>query len=912
IMFGRDDEKSTLVTTLCKDHAHVIILGAGGIGKTTLALSALCDVEVVKKHPSRHFISCEGIYSVEALLTELANALRIRNRENLRDQVVNLLCHPSNPTILCLDNFETIWTAGAIVSPSPIEQFLSQISTTPMLSIMLTLRGSQIPLNVPWSNNKCILAVRQLDTASSQTLFKNISGVTSIDTYIDKLLKEVDGVPLAIKLLASIVQAGLETTETLWQAWEKERTKMVTHASGNDRLSNLELSIQLSMDSPWMQKDPNAIDALAILSLLPDGLSKGLLDKFQTHLPRDFSLRPSLATLQKVSLAYSNRTTNPERIQLLSPIRHFCLTNLPKREDLVAGLIGFYTEFLNVNWDCTNGMLHKTVPQEMLNLHLVLHDAIKTKQMDAYLMRASIIFTKWSLYIGNPVDDIIQLATNSKGELPLDMWANSLFCLAEVFLRRFKLDEAEGSLNQAVQLYQQAQDVSGEANGLGMLGEVFVRRSKLDEAEASLNQAVQLHRQAQDVPGEANDLQRLGEIFLRRSKLDEAEDSLNRAIKLHQQAQDVAGEAYGLGMLGEIFLRWSKLDEAKDSLHRAMELHRQARDVLGEAIGLVKLGDIFLRQSKLDEAENSLHRAMELHRQARDVPGEASDLEKLGDIFLRQSKLGEAEDSLHRAVQLHRQAQDVSGEATDLRKLGDIFLRQSKLDEAENSLHQAVQLHQQAQDVLGEAHDFGKLGEIFLRRSRLDEAENSLHRAVQLHRQAQDVSGEATDLIKLGDVLLRQSKLDEAEGSLNRAIKLHQQAQDVTGEASGLAMLGDIFLQRSKLDEAKDSLHRAMELHRQARDVPGEATDLGKLGDIFLRQSKLDEAENSLHRAMELHRKARDFPGEAADLGKLGEVFLRRSKLDEAESLLHRALQLHRQAQDVSGEAADLGKLGDI
>ncbi|THU84515.1 hypothetical protein K435DRAFT_927951, partial [Dendrothele bispora CBS 962.96] len=296
-MFGRDDEKSTLVMTLCKGHAHVIILGGSGMGKTTLALSALCDIEVIRKHPSRHFISCGGIYSVEALLPELANALHIRKRENLYDKVLTLLRRASNPLILCLDNFETIWEAETTVSPPPIEQFLSRISNIPMLSIILTLRGSQSPLNVPWSNNQCVLTVKQLDIDSSQHLFKNISGVTTINTYIEKLLEEVDGVPLAIKLLASIVQEGLETAETLWQAWEKKRTKIVKH--GNNRLSNLEISIELSLHCPQMQQDPNAIDTLAILSLLPDGLSKGLLEEFQTHLPHDFSLCPSLATLQR-------------------------------------------------------------------------------------------------------------------------------------------------------------------------------------------------------------------------------------------------------------------------------------------------------------------------------------------------------------------------------------------------------------------------------------------------------------------------------------------------------------------------------------------------------------------------------------------------------------------------------------
>ncbi|THU84996.1 hypothetical protein K435DRAFT_764610 [Dendrothele bispora CBS 962.96] len=905
-IFGRDDERSTLVMTLCKGHAHVMILGGGGMGKTTLALSALCDVKVVEKHPSRHFVSCEGIYSVEALLTELANALRIRKRENLYDEVLTLLRQSLNPVILCLDNFETIWEAEETVSPPPIEQFLSRISRIPMLSIILTLRGSQSPLNVPWSNNRCVLAIKPLDIDSSQLLFKNISGITTIDIHTEKLLEAVDGVPLTIKLLASIVQEGLETTETLWLAWKKECTRIVKH--GNDRLSNLELSIQLSLDCPRMRQDRNAIDTLAILSLLPDGWSKGLLDEFQTHLPHDFSLRSLV-----VSLAYSNRTINPERIQLLSPIRHFCREKLPKQESLVAGLIGFYTEFLNANQNYTDGTLHKTVPQELLNLHSVLCDAIKAEQIDPSLIQACMDFTRWSLYNGNPVKDIIQLATDTKAEVSLEAQADCLLCLAEVFLYQGRHEEAEESLNRAVELHRQAHSVLGEANDLQTLGDVFLRRSKLDEARESVNRAVELHRQAQDILGEAYDLQELGDVLLRHSKLDEAEELLNRAVELHQQAQDdVHGEAYDLQKLGNVLLRHSKLDEAEESLNRAVELHQQAQDFLGEANDLQTLGDVFLRRSKLDEAEESLNHAVELHRQAQDVLGEAYDLSMLGDVFLHRSKLDEAKELLNRAVELHRQAQDVMGEAHDLSKLGDVFLQCSKLNEAEELLNQAVDLHQQAQDVLGEANDLRKLGDVFLRRSKLDEAEESLNRALELHRQAQDVLGEANDLHMLGSVFLQRDNLDEAKESLNQAVELHRLAHSVLGEAHDLQRLGAVFLRQDQLDKAEEFLNRALELHRQAQNVLGEADDLQKLGDVYLHHSKLDDAEELLKQAVKLHQQAQDVLGEADDFQKLGEVFLKRNKPDEAEEFLNQAMKLHRQAQYVLGEADDFQILGDV
>ncbi|THU92636.1 hypothetical protein K435DRAFT_862251 [Dendrothele bispora CBS 962.96] len=195
------------------------------------------------------------------------------------------------------------------------------------------------------------------------------------------------------------------------------------------------------------------------------------------------------------------------------PIRHFVLENLPKRDNLVAGFIGFYTQFLNANWDYTDGMLHKTVPQALLNLHLVLHDAIKAEQLDSALMQASIGFTRWSMYIGNPVEDIIKRATDSKAELVVDICADGLSCLAE-------LDSAEYSLNRAVELHRQAQDVLGEAYDLQPLGDVFLRCDKLDEVENLLNRSVELHRQAQDVPGEATDLHKLRQVSLQQEQLD--------------------------------------------------------------------------------------------------------------------------------------------------------------------------------------------------------------------------------------------------------------------------------------------------------------------------------------------------------------------------------------------------------
>ena len=63
-MIGRDKEKFEVLDTLLdKTPARIAILGAGGMGKTTLALSSLHDPAVIEHFPLRYFVSCEAVTS---------------------------------------------------------------------------------------------------------------------------------------------------------------------------------------------------------------------------------------------------------------------------------------------------------------------------------------------------------------------------------------------------------------------------------------------------------------------------------------------------------------------------------------------------------------------------------------------------------------------------------------------------------------------------------------------------------------------------------------------------------------------------------------------------------------------------------------------------------------------------------
>jgi hypothetical protein len=303
-----------------QEQVSVAVLGAGGIGKTSIALSLIHGEKLVKKFGQRrYFIACDALEKLDALIERFGMTLGLNEQDPLLDltRIAKEICEP---ILITLDNLETLWES--IDNRTGIERFLSDLALIPLVSVIVTVRGAERPAGVAWTR-PFLPPIAPLNLQAAIDVFTSISDIRSDDPHMVQLILAVDLIPLAITLIAN--QAQYLPCQELFETWGEQKTKMVSReAPYNDgRLSSLEVSIELSLKSPRFTQEPDALRLLQLLSILPDGAPDWFLASMTAN---NLSLKPATATLLRVSLATRDGYGH---LKALSPVREYVSSHLP-------------------------------------------------------------------------------------------------------------------------------------------------------------------------------------------------------------------------------------------------------------------------------------------------------------------------------------------------------------------------------------------------------------------------------------------------------------------------------------------------------------------------------------------------------------------------------------------------------
>ncbi|KAJ7831781.1 hypothetical protein B0H14DRAFT_3713155 [Mycena olivaceomarginata] len=202
------------------------------------------------------------------------------------------------------------------------------------------------------------------DEAARQT-FNEIADHSDDSEEKEKLLRLTDNMPLAVDLIAHLVD--YEGLSNVLARWETEKTSVISPS--DDRRSSLDASIAVSLASTRVTSE--AKELLSLLSILPDGLSD--IELVQSNLPIQDILRCK-SILLATSLAYSD---NGKRLRSLVPIReHIQKFHPPSRH--FHSLLGLYEK----NWGEQLGNILTRITVNLANLQEVLHRGLYVEYLD--------------------------------------------------------------------------------------------------------------------------------------------------------------------------------------------------------------------------------------------------------------------------------------------------------------------------------------------------------------------------------------------------------------------------------------------------------------------------------------------------------------------------------------------------
>ncbi|KAJ7809897.1 hypothetical protein B0H14DRAFT_2607708 [Mycena olivaceomarginata] len=133
IFHGRESELTKIIQMFTQDYVRVSILGAGGMGKSSLAKAILHHPEITAKYENRFFVPCDAASTT---------------REKSNKPIIQYFSgQPAS--FLILDNLETAWEP--LSSRNSVEELLSLLTDINNLALLITMWGAERPAKVRWN-----------------------------------------------------------------------------------------------------------------------------------------------------------------------------------------------------------------------------------------------------------------------------------------------------------------------------------------------------------------------------------------------------------------------------------------------------------------------------------------------------------------------------------------------------------------------------------------------------------------------------------------------------------------------------------------------------------------------------------------------------------------------------------------
>jgi tetratricopeptide (TPR) repeat protein len=635
--FGRDTDIAELVTELLDaGSTALVLLGTGGIGKTTVASKVVHDAKIRSRYGDRFWlVDLKNAKTAGEMIAEIARALGFDPAQTRFAYTLERL-RVRVPALLLLDNLETPWNEDR----RGARDTLRQLASVNGLTLFATFRGNVQPDTPIWT---CKRLARLGDDAARSAFLSHASSLAQ-DPLLNTFLSELHGLPLLIRLVA-LRAANRTNLRELWEQWQKLGIRLAYDAdSAEERHTSLLHSVAFSWQSSRLRAPARRL--FRLLGQLPAGISKE--DRYA--LMKD-DAGDAAEQLFALGLA---EWREQERLDLLPPIRDVAWREYQPEDQDSALWWQHYLDLVTRQGallrraDAKRAAARLT--PELANIDAAITAAVASAQPE--LVGPAADGFRLVLYytgLGNPTH-LRQAAEACRASGKVGAAAQCFAALGDVEHNRNAPDVARSDFGSAIALARDGADQMAMAHSLRSLADVDCLQGRGDDARAGYQAALALYKSIGDERGKAHSLLGLADVDRLQGNGDDARAGHQAALALYESIGDERGKAHSLLGLADVDFSQGKGDDAHMGYKVALALYESLGDNRGKAQSLLGLAKLDRERGKRQDARAGYRAALALYEPLGDNLGRAHCLSGLGD-------LAEAEDRHIEACQFYGESE---------------------------------------------------------------------------------------------------------------------------------------------------------------------------------------------------------------------------------------------------------------
>ena len=582
--FGRDELIEKIVG-LAEDFTPIALIGPGGIGKTSIALTVLHDDRIERRFgENRRFIRCdEFTASLTNFLARLSKVIGAgaENPEGLAPLRPFL---SSREMVIVLDNAESILDPRG-TDAQEIYAAVEELSRFNKICLCITSRITTLPSDCE------TLDIPMLSIEAAHNTFYRIHRNGERSDLVSNILEQLDFHPLSITLLATVAHHNKWTVDRLTREWDMRRTGLL-HTHHNKSLA---ATIELSLASPTFQElGPDARDLLGVVAFFPQGIDEDNLEWLFPTISNGGVIFDKFCLL---SLTYRSSGF----VMMLAPLRDYLCPEDPISSPLLRTTKECYFQRLSVLVQPGNPSYEEArwITSEDVNVEHLLDvftpiDANSDDVWDvcAYFMR-HLCWHKPRLVVLGPK---LEGLPDNHPSKPI-----CLFELSLLFGMVGNLSENKRLLVHTLKLWRDREDDFQVAQTLRFLAEVNRKLNLFKEGIRQAKEALEINEQLNYVAEQAVCLRFLADLLRQDDQLNAAEEAASRSIDLLPDTEQFL-VCQGHRALGNIYLFKGEAEKAINHFKTALGIADSFNWRSEQFLIHYSLAGLFRDQGRFDEA----------------------------------------------------------------------------------------------------------------------------------------------------------------------------------------------------------------------------------------------------------------------------------------------------------------------